>query len=81
MPTSLETALTETEDLQTTLRLAQDRRRIRRILQERLSEKIDNYEREAAKLAVRGNEDAAQVLRRAAANLRSITRQNETAAA
>lgn len=47
--------------------------RVCRTLQRRLSEKIDNYEREASRLDLRGQVDAASVLRRAAANLRTLT--------
>lgn len=55
------------------LRQSLDQRRVTRALQRRLAEKIDNYEREATKLDIRGQFDAAKVLRRAATNLRSLT--------
>lgn len=47
---------------------------VNRALNKRLQEKIRNYDREAAKLEFRGQEDAAQVLRKAAHQLKSIVR-------
>ena len=56
-----------------TLHRTLNHQRVCRTLQRRLSEKIDNYEREASRLDLRGQVDAASVLRRAAANLRTLT--------
>ncbi len=47
--------------------------RVRRVLQRRLCDKIRNYERIAARLEMRGENDAATVLTRAAGQLRAIT--------
>jgi len=47
---------------------------IRRALARRLSEKIKNYEKAAARLAMRGEDDAADALQRAAGRLRTITK-------
>lgn len=55
------------------LRRNLDRQRVSRALKRRLDEKIRAYDREAAKLEVRGQSDAAQVLRKAADKLRVIT--------
>ena len=55
------------------LRRRLDRQRVSRALRQRLDEKIRAYDREAAKLEVRGQGDAAQVLRKAADKLRIIT--------
>ena len=46
---------------------------IKRQLEKRLSEKIKNYERAAAKLEIRGDDDSAGVLNKAAKRLRNIT--------
>lgn len=43
-------------------------------LLQRLSEKSENYERAASRLELRGEIDAAKVLRRAAGRLRTLTR-------
>ncbi len=45
---------------------------IKRQLERRLNEKIKNYERAAAKLEIRGDDDSACVLHKAADRLRSI---------
>ena len=45
------------------------------MLSRRLSEKHESYDRAASRLELRGEADAAQVLRRAASRLRTITRQ------
>lgn len=55
------------------LRRNLDQQRAARALRRRLAEKIENYEREAARLDIRGQADAARVLRRAAANLKTLT--------
>ncbi len=47
--------------------------RVKRVLARRLAEKAKNYERAAAKLEIRGDGDAAEVLLRAADRLRHIT--------
>ncbi len=47
--------------------------RVKRVLARRLAEKAKNYERAAAKLEIRGDGDAAEVLQRAADRLRHIT--------
>ncbi len=47
--------------------------RVRRMLHRRLCEKIRNYERIASRLEMRGENDAATVLTRAAGQLRAIT--------
>jgi hypothetical protein len=47
--------------------------RVKRVLARRLAEKARNYERAAAKLEIRGDGDAAEVLHRAADRLRHIT--------
>ncbi|MEM8772324.1 MAG: hypothetical protein AAGD92_11795 [Pseudomonadota bacterium] len=47
--------------------------RIRRALARRLEEKIRNYEKAAARLELRGEDDAAAALTQAAARLRLIT--------
>lgn len=47
---------------------------VNRALSKRLREKIRNYGREAAKLELRGQHDAAQALRKAASQLKRITR-------
>ncbi len=47
--------------------------RVRRVLHRRLTEKIRNYERIAARLEMRGENDAATVLVKAADQLRAIT--------
>ena len=47
--------------------------RVRRILQRRLNEKIRNYDRIASRLELRGEKDAAEVLQRAAGQLRALT--------
>jgi len=47
--------------------------RVKRMLARRLAEKAKNYERAAAKLEIRGDGDAAEVLHRAADRLRHIT--------
>lgn len=47
---------------------------INRALDKRLREKIINYDREATKLELRGQNDAADVLRKAADKLRTIMR-------
>lgn len=44
------------------------------LLQRRLQEKIDSYEREARRLTLRGQLDAAKVLERAALRLKTIRR-------
>ena len=58
-----------------------DRQRVNRALAARLHEKIQSYEREAARLESRGQTDAAQVLMKEARKLRSITRDDGPAAA
>jgi len=45
-----------------------------RLLLLRLSEKSKNYDRAASRLEFRGDADSAQVLRKAATRLRSLTR-------
>ena len=47
---------------------------VNRALSKRLQEKIRNYDREAVKLEFRGQRDAAQALRKAASQLKRITR-------
>lgn len=47
---------------------------IRRALARRLNEKIRNYEKAAVKLEMRGEDDAAGALHRAANRLRAVTR-------
>lgn len=47
---------------------------VNRALDKRLREKIVNYDREATKLELRGQADAADVLRKAADKLRTIMR-------
>ena len=47
---------------------------VNRALAERLQDKIRNYHREAAKLEIRGQSDAALALREAAGQLKSIIR-------
>ena len=44
------------------------------LLRRRLQEKIDSYEREAKRLTLRGQHDAAKVLERAATRLKTIRR-------
>ncbi|MEQ8935577.1 MAG: hypothetical protein RIE56_07280 [Amphiplicatus sp.] len=45
------------------------------LLHRRLQEKIDSYEREAKRLTLRGQHDAATVLERAATRLKTIRRE------
>ena len=52
-----------------------EQERVRRVLLGRLSTKIANLEREASRLNLRGQRDAAQVLSREARKLRALTRQ------
>lgn len=47
---------------------------VNRALDKRLREKVINYDREATKLELRGQADAADVLRKAADKLRAIMR-------
>ena len=47
---------------------------VNRALSKRLQEKIRNYDREAVKLALRGQRDAARALRKSASQLKRITR-------
>ena len=47
---------------------------VNRALSKRLQEKIRNYDREAVKLAFRGQRDAARALRKSASRLKRITR-------
>lgn len=47
---------------------------VNRALSKRLQEKIRNYDREATKLEFRGQREAAQALRKAASQLKRITR-------
>lgn len=49
-------------------------RSITEMLSRRLSEKSENYDRAASRLELRGDRDSAQVLRKAAAKIRAITR-------
>ncbi len=49
---------------------------IKRQLKRRINEKIKNYERAAAKLEIRGDEDSATVLNKAANRLRPIAANN-----
>lgn len=62
------------------LRRNLDQQRTARALRRRLREKVENYEREAARLDIRGQTDAARVLRRAASNLKTLTGQGGVAA-
>lgn len=61
------------------LRRNLDQQRTARALRRRLADKIANYEREAARLDIRGQADAAKVLRRAATNLKTLTGQGADA--
>lgn len=45
---------------------------VNRALEKRLREKVKNYDREAAKLELRGQTDAAEVLRKAADKIRNL---------
>lgn len=51
-----------------------DQRCVAAMLTRRLSEKRENYERAASRLELRGEADAAQVLRRAASRLQRLSR-------
>lgn len=73
MPNSLTSPATGDGATRLILRRNLDQQRTVRALRRRLREKIENYEREAARLDIRGQPDAAKVLRRAASNLKTLT--------
>lgn len=52
-----------------------EQRCVSTMLARRITEKCQNYDRAASRLELRGEADAARVLRRAASRLRTITRQ------
>ena len=51
-----------------------EQKRIRRALSRRLEEKMQNYERAAARLELRGEDDASRLLVRAANRIRTLRR-------